>query len=368
MFFATTVLTALCACGKPAPSPAFGDCGVSATADVDPSMPGPFHVGFRTLSVTYQPPAETGTRTIVVNIWYPTNDKTGTPAIYDNLTVWPDPESFTNASLAPPLSTCGYPTIEFSHGDQAWGGSSSYMMRHFASHGWVGIAPDHTGNLILATPSPRPSSLWFERSLDMMKSLDAVAALKAPDPLAGKVVTDHVLLVGHSFGSYDVWPLSGATYDTAEFGTSCPTDTRMCTADEVAVFAAGLRDPRVVAGIPEAGTLGRDWFGPTGETSIHIPIMQMTGSANDVGQYSTWPTLQLPGMTWIDIQGGCHETFNSAAIVGCATLDPSVGYEIVKTYQLAFARYHLLGDRSARVTGIVKGTIQVSPLVTFSSK
>ncbi len=345
--------------------PHIGNCGVSATADADISEAGPFNVGYESFPITYQPTAEASPRTITVNVWYPTHDTEGTPATY--IGIFPDADSWVHASLAPPLSSCGYPTIEFSHGDVAWGGSSAYMMRHFASHGWVGIAPDHTGNTFAddANQAPHPTSLYLERSFDLMQSLDAVEHLPLSDPLSGKVALDHVLLVGHSYGTFDVWSMAGGTFDMPKIEMSCPSQVGVCTPAEDAVFAAGLRDPRIVAGIPEAGTIERSWFGPSGETGVHIPLLQMTGGDNDVGQYTNWPTLQITNISWIDIAGGCHETFNTGA---CQTLDADTGYKIVRTYQLAFARYHVLGDRSPLVTGIVQGTTQVSDLVTFQSK
>ncbi len=367
------VLAALPApCAKKATP--IGDCGVSASAPGDVSQPGPFNVGYRSFPVTYTVPAEPGTRTILVNVWYPTTDKGGVPATY--VGIFPDPNSWVNASLAPPLSSCGYPVVEFSHGDRAWGGSSAYMMQHFASHGWVGIAPDHTGDTFADNDGePHPESMYIERPLDMMKSLDAVGALKAPDPLAGKVALDRVILVGHSYGTYDVWSLSGATYSPTGVAL-CPAETGVCTPAENAVLEAGFRDPRVIASISEAGVIDIStmpnqaaFFGTSGELGVHIPLLQMTGGANDVGQYTNWPLMQNTDMSWVDIADACHETFNTGA---CSPVPPDLtqeqGYDIVRPYQLAFARYHLLGDRSAQVSGIVNGTIQVSDLVTFKSR
>jgi predicted dienelactone hydrolase len=357
------LVTLVCvACG----APKIGNCGIAATANADISEQGPFNVGFKRFPITYQPPAESGPRTIMLNIWYPTKDTKGTGVTYFN--VFPDPQSWENASVAPPLSSCGYPTIEYSHGYEGLGGGAAYLMRHFASHGWVALAPDHTDNR-LGDPQPPPFSIYFERSLDMAQVLDAANNLRPEDPLHGKIATDKVLLVGHSFGTHTVWSSAGATYDlqTIQQGQTDPPPT----AAELAVFQKGLRDPRVVAGIPMAGTISREFFGPSGETGVHIPLLQMTGTTNDVGQYTEWPALQDHDISWIDITGACHESFNLAAWDPCippANLDAETGYKIVRTYALAFARYHVLGDRGATVTGIVNGTTSISDLVTFKEK
>jgi predicted dienelactone hydrolase len=356
-------LAAVLACAACSAPPKIGNCGVDATADADITEQGPFNIGFKRFPITYQPPGD-NPRTIMMNIWYPTKDKTGTGVTYAN--VFPDPQSWEDASLAPPLSSCGYPTIEYSHGYEGVGGGAAYMMRHFASHGWVALSADHTDNR-LGDPQPPPNTIYYERSLDMSQVLDQAENLRPEDPLHGKIATDKVMLVGHSFGTHTVWSSAGATYDTTliqgdetDAGTPFP-------ADQLAVFQKGLRDPRVVAGIPMAGTLERSWFGPSGETSVHIPLLQMTGSANNVGQSpEEFMGLKNSPMTWIDLQGACHESFNLAQWDPCvppATLDAQTGYKIVRTYAMAFARYHVLGDRSALVTGIVNGTTQVSPLV-----
>ena len=46
-----------------------------------------------------------------------------------------------------PVAEHGYPVLVFSHGS-LYGGSSAFLARHFASHGWVVAAPDHTGHLL----------------------------------------------------------------------------------------------------------------------------------------------------------------------------------------------------------------------------
>lgn len=373
---ATVVLSG---CGpKATPQPTKpGACTVSATADADISGPGPFHVGFRRSSVTYTPPGETSPRTIKMDLWYPTNDTSGDIAAYDDMGAFTDAQSFEGAALAAPLSSCGYPTIEYSHGDKGVGGGAAYLMRHFASHGWVALAAEHTDNTFFDSIDPHPIPLYFERATDMTALLNTVEGFKSPDPLANQIATDHVLLVGHSFGTFTAWSSGGAAFDVNAIRRRClpaPTctdgscmPTPSCTQAELDTFAHGVRDERVVAAIPMAGAPGNDWFSDAGLAQVHIPLLQMTGGANPVGAAELWPRL-TNDISWIDIAGGCHESFNLAEVVRCPSLDAETGYKIVETYALAFARYHVLGDRSPKVTGIVDGTTTVSDLVTFKKK
>jgi predicted dienelactone hydrolase len=361
-FCVLAALAASAGCGPAKTTPQ------APTTMADVTDTGPFHVGYRKSSLTYRPPGETADRTINYLVWYPTNDTSGTTAVYDAMGAFTDDQAWDGASLAPPLTGGKYPAIEYSHGDKGVAGGAAYMMRHFASHGWVAMAPEHTGNTIWDSVDPHPIPLYFERATDMSAMLDTIEKLPSSDPLSGKVATDKVLLVGHSFGTFTVWSAAGASYNVDNIRSQClPAAT--CTETELATFTKGVRDPRVIAGIPMAGTPGSDWFTDAGLANVHIPIFQMTGGANDVGGASLWARATTNDLAWIDIAGGCHETFNLVGYIGgCPTLDTDVGYKIVRTYAMAFARYHVLDDHGDVVTGIVNGTTKVSDLVTYKKK
>ena len=44
---------------------------------------------------------------------------------------------------------------------------------------------------------------------------------------------------------------------------------------------------------------------------------------------------------WVELDGGCHQTF---ALGGCNTLDTDLGFHVVQTVLVAFARHTVLGD------------------------
>ena len=89
----------------------------------------------------------------------------------------------------------------------------------------------------------------------------------------------------------------------------------------------------------------------------------MTGSEDDDDIETWYPALDGLDRTWIELDGGCHETF---ALGVCDTLDPALGYDIVQTYALAFARQRVLGDTGEAVSGILDGSIEVAGEVNFS--
>lgn len=350
-----------------------GDCGVTATADAEVTGAGPFRVGFRSVETVYQPPGVEDERTIRVNIWYPSQDEEGNVGRYINL--YPDAEVMTDASLAPPLSNCGYPLLVYSHGHQGFGGTAAHMMRAFASHGWVAIAPDHTGNLITDNLDPRPIWMYYVRSLDISHSLDVIETLPDEDPLANSVATDRVVMSGHSFGSMTVWASAGASFDMDRVAGHCTSHEGEagCSPAQLEVFAGGLRDDRVVAAIPLTNPYTHAWFGDTGYESVDIPFLHMTGSEDDVGAPEQWDRLQDSDvdLTWIELEGGCHETFAMGTLF-CPTpedggeyLDEAEGFRIVNAYALSLARHHVLGDDRPAILEILNGDASLSPVVTF---
>ena len=375
---ACALLTA-CAAPPSTAAPADAAAGVDATGDATADTavradltwavdkPGPFHVGYRTFPLTYVPAPDGVTRTIQVSVWYPSNDETGTPAVYFAALPFPHDDVFQDATLAPPIDPAGYPVHEFTHGHLGYGGSAPYMVRHFASHGWVVIAPDHTGNTTVDNNVPRPPAIYWWRETDDVACLDWLEKLPPSDPLYGKTRTDKVFLSGHSFGSTDVWALAGASYDATMIQANCDAGKANIDCAKVAMdkYKAGFRDKRIVAAAQLAGGVDSGVFAADAPSKIAIPLMIMTGTADTEHPAAPlWDPL-LHGL-WIDIAGACHQTFGLGDCAAPMTAD--VGPPIVWTYTLAFARQVVLGDVGAQVTGILDGTVQVSPLAAFKKK
>jgi hypothetical protein len=373
MRFLLSFCALVTACDAPMPMPAV-DAGrdapiVPIDADVtpgewrgwDPAAPGPFFVGYRTIELTYDAPTLPG-RTTTIHVWYPTLVPDGRHPRY--LGSFPDPGSIIDAPLAPSAYEDGhYPVHLYSHGDQGFGPTSAFLMRRFASHGWVAIAPDHTGNTLLDNITPRPISIYFLRGTDLSASLDAMETLPTSDPLAGLLDVDRVVASGHSFGSHSMWAIAGATFDVDGFGATCTADDT-CTTAELDVFRAGLGDPRVVAAIPMAGSISRTYFGAAGHTSVTIPFLSMSGGADPVGadtQFASTPEVE---MTWIEVADACHQFF----AIGCDGDTPLDEDLIVGGFALAFARAELLGDASTAVSSILDGSRVLSPRVTRMSR
>lgn len=333
-------------------------------------LPGAFRVGYRYQEVTYTSPATGAERTIGWNVWYPTEDLEGAPARYLDTTTFQDFEAFADASLAPsPYPDGRYPVHVHSHGSQGFGGTSSFLMRHFASHGWVVVAPDHTDNLINDDLSPRPTATYIHRSTDITQALDVLENLPQEDPLAGLADTSRVFMSGHSFGVFTTWASIGATFDMDLVRAQCEDGSLAlgCTEQELAVFEAGLHDERVVASAPMAGTYRASWFGPDGFRSVTTPVMSLTGTQDPVGQEDQWENLADMGslLTWVEIRGACHQSF---ALGFCGSLFASEGFTIINNVTLALARNIVLDDQAQATLDILDGTTRFNPNVLLQRR
>jgi predicted dienelactone hydrolase len=344
-------------------------CGGESDADPEAPQPttldyavgsdGPFKVGYRTLPVSYVPRSSTESREILIHIWYPTQETTTKYPIYAGIIS--DEASNTGAVAAAPVGG-QYPVHVHSHGHMGFGGASAFLMRYFASHGWVAVAPDHTGNTLLDNIEPRPLAIYHQRSQDIAAALDAVAALGPDDPLSA-AHTSKVLLSGHSFGVHTCWASAGATFDMNTIAAGCTADS--CPPADLDVMTAGLREVRVAAVIPMAGAINRDLFGKSGHEGVTIPMLSMSGGNDPVGADKQFADAVGVGLTWIDIDGACHQTFGLGA---CDTLEADEGFAIVNTYALAFARKHILDDTGNSVVTILDGTKAVSERVSFEQR
>ena len=320
---------------------------------------GPYQVGYRHFDLAYEPGADLGVRTIRVNVWYPTAEEEGVRAEY---TVGVDESVHQDAVPAEPAHPDGYPVHLHSHGFQGYGATSAFLARYFASHGWVTIAPDHTQNTLVDHVDPLPSAHYFHRPLDMRVALDALAE---SDALGDRVNLERVIVSGHSFGAYTTWSSAGASYDLESVAEMCATGeglhTDGCSPEEQAMFASQLSDPRIVASMPMAGVLRRSWFGSDGELTTQGPVLFFGGTEDDRGQQEQFDEMGDIDFTWMELEGACHQSF---ALGTCSTLDTELGFSVIQTAALAFARMTVLGDALVETVAIATGEQAISEIVT----
>lgn len=363
-------------------------CLVSCTTavvgcDSSPSYPGlsqpvdqegPYAIGFRALELTYTPPGGSAERTIPVVMWYPA-DREKTAAmpiqILPNYVLTDSYVAVTDAPPAPPAYPGGYPVIVHSHGHFGHERQSYWLGEHLAALGFVVIAPGHVGDRLpdFSTMVPAVDD-YYLRVTDVSATLDLLENLPADDPHAGRCNTERVVITGHSRGTNTVWAAMGAPFDTAYVEAECTAgdyvDSGGCPAEKVAVYGTDLRDPRIVGGIPMAGSGDYARFGGfSSMNAVTTPVLQMTGSLDPVGADLVFANVTTPPMTWADFAGGCHDLFGFGL---CGSIDNAVAQPAMRTYVYAFARRYVFDDTSASVVGILDGALPVSATVTYQTR
>lgn len=304
---------------------------------------GPFNVGHIQIQHTYQPLLDQPERTIPIEIWYPTEDTSGVSTTYF---VGVDDTVFSDATPAAPIYPAGYPVHLSSHGYQGWGANSTFLMSHFASHGWVVVAPNHINNTIIDHASPLPVNHFVHRPKDLIESLNVLESLELGYP----VDVDNVLMSGHSFGaSYSTWGIAGASYDgvdsVCQEGIGLEDSNTLCTETEYAALSSGeLNDDRIKAAIPMAGTDRKTFFGETGYQSVDVPVLFISGTEDgQEGNQAHFDEVTGIDFRWLSLKDACHQSFT---VGGCATMEAQLGFDILNHYVLAFGRQQILGDDS----------------------
>lgn len=276
---------------------------------------GPFAVGFRTLEA----PASGDTPAITVKVWYPAAAGTSAQGQIDYPVAlkqadWQGFESrFVRGRAvanAPMQSGHGArPVVVFSHGYSLNPEWYAELVEHYASRGFVVLAPEH-----METDWLLAGKATFERPRAITRTLDLAASLALEGPLTGGIDMEKVAVVGHSFGGYTTLAAGGARIDLSVLEARCaavaPEDPKafLCApfqgkAKELASLAgldevpSGLwpsqGDPRVDAIIPMAGDAF--FYDQAGLASVTVPMMAIGGTMDFVTPWDWGPQLAYEG-------------------------------------------------------------------------
>lgn len=296
--------------------------------DGEPSFAsrGPKTVGYRTVAATPDRPE--------LGIWYPAHNEDGTSEsiVYEFMFKVPDfgvePVTVSGRALqdAPADKDGPYPLVVFSHGFATNAPWYSGMLEHFASHGFVVIAPEHIEQDWLEN-----SAAIVQRPIDISATIDYAEQLeRGDDALSGLVDTSEVAVVGHSFGGYTALASAGALIEMNVLNARCAEIRRedpksfLCAplAGREAELAglAGLDevprgnwpsfgDTRVTAVVPIAGDAYM--FDPTGLAAISVPLMAMGGTADTGTPYDWGPQMAFtdassPDKMLVGFEGAEH--------------------------------------------------------------
>lgn len=207
------------------------------TSPPDPLSAGPFPVGVttkvfvdisRTDSFTKQP------RTLVTEIWYPATEDARrmpmnkysdfipggiTPEIdelikktYKMSAAEIDKIYWNEAHRNAPVRKGRFPLVIFSHGNGGSRNQNTFWCDYLASHGYIIVSPDHTGNARWTIINGKPivfqggerNNSAKDRPLDVSFLLDQMIRWdKGTDKrFAGRIDTERAAVAGMSFGSY----------------------------------------------------------------------------------------------------------------------------------------------------------------------
>ncbi len=205
----------------------------------DPAKPGPYPVGVTTrlfVDHTRTDSVTEGPRSLMTDIWYPATDDTQElpkNRLLDFYAKGEVPEvivlmktvfnadlleldkTFRNFAVRDARVRDGvFPLIIFSHGNGGVRSQSVFWCEHMASHGYIVMAPDHTGNCLVtviagklvvfndSTEGREQSSK--DRPKDVSFLIDAMERMnKGGDSrFFGRVDLEHIGVAGHSFGGF----------------------------------------------------------------------------------------------------------------------------------------------------------------------
>lgn len=337
-------------------------CGSAGSEALDER--GEFRVGYRILEVEFERRDGEGRRRLDAHVFYPTDAQEA-----------PRDLLFRTASIArDALPKAGdFPVIAFSHGHQGIALGSSELFEHWASHGFVVLAPTHVGNTATDGPN-RETWIYHQRAEDMSRSLDALET--APEFAAA--LGSGRLIAGHSFGGYTAYALAGARFDVAAIEAGCAAgDLResVCgglDAQALGIFEDGLRDARfdgVMALAPgDADLLG------AGVMEISLPILHIVaeldghapGAPEEDPYFAAFPL----GAKRIWLAGAGHNSLIDVCPLSglrCAEgHDDAEDRRIVRMLGLAFARQVLAGERNAEA--LISEIAAQEPRVEFSER
>ncbi|MGI9292464.1 MAG: alpha/beta hydrolase family protein [Pseudomonadales bacterium] len=351
---------------------------VAEPAPADPSKAGPWAVGHSSFTATDTERADRALRT---DIWYPVDpeDAGGALSVYPLAAGIGITADIAVDDLSPSEQKFRH-LLVFSHGFGGTNTQSTPLLEILASHGFIVVSPEHTGNTNNSDPVVSGEQAEMDRVPDVRFIIDFMLARARTenDVFYQRIHPTRVGVLGHSFG--------GGTTMGMELG-----------------FGGADPDPRVVAILPVSGSIGADFFTEEQLASVSIPTLLMGGTEDtsvpieeNARAFSAISGSQP--VYRVDLVGAGHTHFANVCALGNLlislgiTIDqwPSIGAQALidpfnetctgdafpideairlqNLYSVAFFKTHVSGDlRFARFLTRAYSTDN-EPLIAFDKK
>lgn len=325
-----------------------------ALAALESVGPGEYDVGVSTITIT----DHERERPLTVDVWFPlAKGTTGEPHQYTFVTgdsyESPSAISAEPASIAPDGP---FPLIVYSHGSGGQRYIASNYTETIASHGYVVVAPDHTGNTaverVLGTPDDS-ALIAINRSQDVEVVIDAMLDPESTETAGFVASTDpeRIAVTGHSFGGFTTYAVaSGYSNELGEVAA----DSRVDAIIPIAPAVGGddpdnqlLSDERlasittpalVIAGTNDQTTpidpnVRRAWDLTNSEPHYRLELVDAQHqSFTDLCDYlEVFPTLR-------DVNPLVLETVETMGAEGCSPGDMPIerAQELTNTFAISF--------------------------------
>lgn len=356
-----------------------GACGV---AD-DPGATGPWNVGHRKLAsvdpsrtngrrclggtkdgraCTADSQCPSGTcsvgRSLPLDVWYPVDpaDAFGPFTGYSLSGI-----ATLNSDLAhegaPVSSAGGRPLVIFSHGSGGIAIQSVHLMEQLASHGFVVVAPSHTGNTQADSTAVPPTSVsnaqaLLDRVPDVTFVIDHMLALDGTigDPFEGRIDETKIGVAGHSFGGFTALAVKGGYQGIppdARVGAIMPiapsastmSDAELGNVAVPTLFMTGTSDPLLAEEVRDAGLVQASPANYRADVigAVHTHFANICDIANVLIAAGFQPS------SWSMIGAGALiAPYNDTCIPPAFPIAEAT--RLQNLYATAFFRRHLLGE------------------------